>query len=202
LKPKTKNIIFDFGGVLIHWDPRLLYREYFRDKQAMEYFLREICTSAWNHRQDEGQSLREGTEELVLQYPGFEEPIRMFYDQWIKMIGGEILENTRLIPDLKAKYGLFGLTNWSAETLPLVRDKHDFFDQMEGIVVSGEEKAAKPDPVLYRTLLQRYSLQAEECLFIDDTQINTKSAQDLGFQTLHYAAGLNLEVALKERGIL
>ena len=70
------------------------------------------------------------------------------------------------------------------------------------MVVSGEEKMVKPDRRLYEVLLERYALRAEESLFIDDNAANIETARELGFQVIHFTAGLNLKQRLRENGIL
>jgi len=54
---KIKNIIFDFGGVLIDWNPEYLFRKEFERESDMNYFLENICTSEWNIQQDAGRPL-------------------------------------------------------------------------------------------------------------------------------------------------
>jgi haloacid dehalogenase superfamily, subfamily IA, variant 3 with third motif having DD or ED len=196
-----KNIIFDFGGVLVDWNPQYLYKQVFADKSEMNFFLENICTSEWNARQDAGRSLKEATETLQKQHPEYQKEIQMYYKDWIQMLGGEILENTRLLKPLKKKYRLFGLTNWSAETIPLAYKEYAFFKELEGIVVSGEEKIIKPEKAIFEILLKRYHLKAEESLFIDDNINNIKTAESLGFQTIHLADGIHLDEQLKEMGL-
>jgi 2-haloacid dehalogenase len=79
-------------------------------------------------------------------------------------------------------YGIWGLTNWSAETFPLVRDDYPVFKLLDGYVVSGAEKIKKPDARLYRILLDRFGLEAGECVFIDDNPANTAAAEALGIR--------------------
>jgi len=197
-----KNIVFDFGGVLIDWNPIYLYQDIFTDTSEMDFFLKEICSPDWNLKQDEGHSLAEATKELQLLHPKYAKEIELFYKDWIKMIGGDIPENSRLIDSLKSKYRLFGLSNWSAETFPLIFDRYPFFQDLEGIVLSGLEKIIKPDKGLYEILLNRYSLQANECLFIDDNRNNILAAKELGFHTLHLSEGVRLEAELIHLGII
>ena len=199
---EIKNIVFDFGGVLIDWNPRYLYRTVFTDEQEMEHFLATICTSDWNLRQDSGYPLSQATEELIAEHPEYSREIGLFYREWEKMLGGECVENTRLLKTLKRKYHLFGLTNWSAETFPIAYKKYSFFSDLEGIVVSGQEKQIKPDEAIYKLLLSRYNLQANECLFIDDNLKNVNTANKLGFSTIHLAEGVNLSEQLAKQGIL
>ncbi len=197
-----KNIIFDFGGVLIDWNPVYLYRNIFDTEEKMNHFLENICRYDWNILQDAGRPLAEATRILQDQYPGYREEIAIYYGRWDEMLGGAIEENVKLIRPLKEKYGIYGLTNWSAETIPIAMDRYDFFNDLDGIVVSGVEKVIKPDPRIYQILLERYGIQAEESLFIDDNYVNVKAAQQLGFQTIHLEDGINLEEILKAKAIL
>ena len=187
-----KNIIFDFGGVVIDWNPRYLYRNVFQDPAEMEFFLKNICSPAWNVQQDAGYPIADATKELQIQYPEYAFEIAKFYDDWIQMISGEIVENTRLLKPLKEKYRLFGLTNWSAETFPIAFDKFPFFRNFEGIVVSGAEKMIKPDQALFDLLLNRYGLKAQDSLFIDDSLANIISAKNMGFHTIQIKEGFTL----------
>lgn len=197
-----KNIIFDFGGVLIDWNPVYLYRNIFDTEEKMNHFLENICRYDWNILQDAGRPLAEATRILQDQYPGYREEIAIYYGRWDEMLGGTIEENVKLIRPLKEKYSIYGLTNWSAETIPIAMDRYDFFNDLDGIVVSGVEKVIKPDPRIYQILLERYGIQAEESLFIDDNYVNVKAAQQLGFQTIHLEDGINLEEILKAKAIL
>ena len=199
---QIKNIIFDFGGVLIDWNPRFMYRQYFENADEMEWFLDNVCTHNWNVQQDAGRSLLDGPEWLVKKNPEYEFLIRKFYDQWEDMLNGPISENVSLLEPLKAKYRLFGLTNWSAETFPIAREKYAFLNIFEGIVVSGEEKMIKPDPAIYKLILTRYGLQGDECIFIDDNLDNITAARSLGIGGVHFKEGISLAEALKKLDLL
>ncbi len=199
---QLKNIVFDFGGVLIDWNPVYLYNEVFETEEEMNYFLEHVCRYDWNLLQDAGRSLDEGTRLLQEKFPEYAEEIAMYYGRWEEMLGSSYEENRKLIRPLKEKYKVYGLTNWSAETLPLAIKKFDFFQDMDGIVVSGEEKIVKPDRRLYEILLARYSLRAGESLFIDDNAANIETARELGFQVIHFTGEMNLEKWLRDNFIL
>jgi len=199
---ELKNIIFDFGGVLIDWNPVYLYQKVFETEEEIKYFLENICRYDWNLLQDQGRPLAEGTRLLQEKFPEYAEEIALYYGRWEEMLGGTYDENTKLIRPLKEKYKVYGLTNWSAETLPVAMKLYDFFQDMEGIVVSGEEKIVKPDKRLYEILLERYALRAEESLFIDDNAANIETARELGFHVVHLTGDLNLEQYLHEKAIL
>lgn len=198
---EIKNIIFDFGGVLMDWNPRYFYRTIFSDENEMEFFLENICNHEWNLKQDAGRSFSDATKELVNKFPEYENEIRNYYSNWTEMIGGAIEENVVLIADLKPKYRLFGLTNWSAEAFPIVFNQYPFFKEFEGIVVSGTEKIVKPDAEIYKLLLNRYDLNANESLFIDDNEANIIAADKLGFQTIHLTEKVNLKNEFKKLGV-
>ena len=197
-----KNIVFDFGGVLIDWNPRYFYRDIFKVKSEMEFFLRDICGQDWIMKQDAGYSFSEATKELQNQHPEYSSEIDMYHKNWEIMIGGEIFENTKLLKTLKTKYRLFGLTNWSAEAFPIVYHRYSFFKTFEGIVVSGQEKMVKPNKDIYKLLLDRYRLLAVESLFIDDNINNIGMAKELGFFTIHVNGNQTLEEQLLKFGLL
>jgi len=199
---QLKNIVFDFGGVLIDWNPVYLYRDVFETEEEMNYFLEHICRYDWNILQDAGRPLAEATRLLQEKHPRYRDQIALYYGRWEEMLGGTIEKNTRLIKPLKQKYSVYGLTNWSAETIPLAMKRYDFFADLDGMVVSGEEEIVKPDPALYRILLERYGLKAEESLFIDDNAANIETARQLGFRVVHLTGDLSLEQWLKKASIL
>jgi len=191
-----KNIVFDFGGVLVDWNPRHLYKNHFRDPDEMEYFLQNICTEEWNIEQDRGRSLAEATLELQNKFPEHSATIALFYGQWEVMLKDEIPGTVALLHQLKKKYTLYGLTNWSAETIDIAYRRFAFFKEFEGIVVSGTEKLIKPDQRIFQLLLDRYSIHAEESIFIDDNLNNVLAARELGFTAVHFLNPEQLEADL------
>ena len=74
----VRAVVFDFGGVLFDWNPEYLYRELIPDPQERARFLSEVCSPAWNIRQDAGRPLHEATESLVAQHPAQAGLIRAF----------------------------------------------------------------------------------------------------------------------------
>lgn len=199
--PLIRNIVFDFGGVLVDWNPEYLFRGVFEDQAEMDHFLENICNMDWNEQQDAGRPLSEAIRARQELHPEYREEIRMYYEQWTTMLGGPIDENVALLEPLKTRFRLFGLTNWSAETFPIARKLYSFFDIFEGIVISGEERLKKPDKRIYQVLLKRYGLNAGECLFIDDNAPNVRAARDLGFQVVHLDQGEDLKARLRGKGI-
>lgn len=198
-----KNIIFDFGGVLMDWNPRYFFKDYFNDDEKVEYFLKNIVVDEWNAEQDRGRTLAEGTEIQVKKHPDWEKEIRAYYDNWTTMLKSDIPENVAVLRKLgNTDYKLYGLTNWSAETFPYALANYDFFELFEGkIVVSGEEKLIKPNPEIWKVLLNRYNIKAEESVFIDDNAKNIEVAKSLGFKVIHITNKTDLEQELRNLGV-
>jgi len=191
-----ENIIFDFGGVLVDWNPRYLYRNHFDSEMEMESFLHSICTDEWNLEQDRGRSLAEGTTLLQKKFPEHEDMIQLYYDGWETMLKSDIPESVSILHRLKEKYVLYGLTNWSAETFPIAYKRYSFFQVFKGIVVSGEEKLIKPDKRIFQLLFDRYRIQPENSLFIDDNIKNVQAAHELGLKTIHFQSPEQLKKEL------
>lgn len=198
MKP-LKNIIFDFGGVLVDWNPRYLYDKYFGDEERSEWFLNNICLYSWNLQMDGGKPFAEGVSELQAQHPEWKEAIAIYHTRWVEMMGGEVEGTADVLRRLKAAgYKIYGLTNWSAETFPMIRDTYPVFGEFDGIVVSGEEHLLKPDAAIYRCLLDRYALIPAESIFIDDNEANVAAALDLGLEAHRFLGAAELERSLRE----
>ena len=196
-----RNIVFDFGGVLVDWNPEYLFKDVFSDRSELDHFLENICTPDWNEKQDAGRSLSEAIRTLQERHPEYQDEIRLYYDEWTTMLGGPIEQNVALLKPLKMNYRLFGLTNWSAETFPIAYDLYPLFQEFEGIVISGVERLAKPDERIYLLLLKRHRMTAADSLFIDDNERNIRVADDLGFHTIHLENDMCLKDELKRLGV-
>ncbi len=197
-------IIFDFGNVLLKWDPRNIYRRFFpNDPERMERFLREVSFAEWNLQQDKGRPFAEGVATLSQQFPQYSHLIQAFKDHWIDSIGEPVAGTISILKRLKqAGYPVYGLSNWSAETFPRARSKHDFFDLLDDMVISGEVGHVKPDPEIYQIMLNRIGKPAEQCLFIDDALPNIHQAQRMGFAAIHFRSPEQLESSLRDLKIL
>ena len=176
-----KNIVFDFGGVVVDWNPRHLYRKVFKSEEEMEYFLSEVCNQKWNCQQDSKRTFAEGIAELVPKFPQYEHEIRIYFDRWVEMLGEEYPASAKFKKILRAEgYRLYGLSNWSIETFPQAEAKCTFMKDLDGMVVSGYEGVQKPDERIYKILLERYNLRPEETVFFDDLIENVIAARELG----------------------
>jgi len=198
-------VLFDLGGVLIDWEPRRLYRQIFADAAEMEWFLAEVCTPAWNLELDRGRPFSEAVAELVERHPAQAAAIEAYETRWIEMIGGPIDDTVALLAALEARgHRLSALTNWSAETFPLVR--HDqayrFLDHFETIYVSGSLGMIKPEEEIFHHVLDDLELTADRVLFIDDSAKNIATAERLGFLTHRFQGAGPLAHDLRQRALV
>jgi 2-haloacid dehalogenase len=197
-------IVFDFGGVLLEWNPHLVYGKYFNDDPgAIDRFLQEIGFAEWNLQQDKGRPFAEAVTVLSRQFPQYAHLIQAYDDRWEESIVGPIQPTVDILHLLKQSgHTLYALSNWSAETFPRIRHKYDFLDWFEDILVSGEVKLVKPDPRIFQVFLKRTGRTAEECLLIDDSEANIAAAGQLGFQTIRFETAHKLREDLLQRGLL
>ncbi|MBR4841897.1 MAG: HAD family phosphatase [Bacteroidaceae bacterium] len=179
-----KNVIFDYGNVLVDWNPAYLFLPYFKgDKERCRYFTDHVCNREWFTRMDRGESMDVCVSELQKQYPQYADAVAMFRDRWFEMCNGEIPGMMELIDEIKAKgIGVYGLTNWPSDTFEEARHRFKTMGSIDKYVVSSSVKLAKPDPAIYRSLLSKYDLRAEECVFIDDRKDNVDAAVGLGMK--------------------
>ncbi len=198
-----QTVIFDLGGVLIDWNPRYLYRKLMKSEAEIDYFLSNICTLAWNAHQDAGRSFREATAVLLAQHPQHAEMIAAYYGRWEEMLGGAMEESVEIFREVK-RTGLpvYALTNWAVESFTPTQKRFSFLREFDGIVVSGEEKVAKPDARLFHILLERYKIEARNAVYIDDSAANIATAQSLGLHTIHFQNAEQLRRELQEFGVL
>jgi 2-haloacid dehalogenase len=199
--PGLNAVVFDLGGVLIDWDPRYLYRTLFPDPVEMERFLGEVCTQDWHEQHDRGRPMRETIPELTRDHPEFADHIAAWARQ-AEMYGGAFPENVEILSSLRGRTRLLALTNWPSETFELIRSRFDFLSWFEGIVVSGEEGIAKPDPEIFERLADRFRLVPAQTLFIDDSSRHVAAARSLGYQIHHFQGSPDLRGRLVRSGLL
>ena len=186
-------VVFDIGNVLIHWDPRLLYRKIFTrvdmtaDERKVDWFLATVCTQDWNIEQDRGRSIADAEAEAIGRHPDYAPQIRAFYGRFQEMIPDAIPESVAALRRVKAAgMPVHGLTNFGRETFPQTARRFDFLRRFDTVVVSGDEGVIKPDPAIFRILIERTGIDPARTAFIDDSAANIQSARDLGFVTHHF----------------
>jgi len=202
--PGRSIVVFDLGGVLIDWDPRHLYRKLFAgDEAAMEHFLATVCTHEWHRHHDAGRSLAEGVRTLKDLHPDKAELIDAFGTRQGEMLAGSIAGAVEILKELRDRdVPLYALSNWPAETFPLARQRFDFLGWFRGILVSGEIGAIKPEPRIYEVLLERFAIDPQSAVFIDDVAVNAAAARAFGIHAIHFTTPAALRAELVALGLL
>lgn len=199
----VSTVVFDVGNVLLDWNPRYLYRKLFDEEEAMERFLADVCASAWNLELDRGRPFAEAVAELAARHPDLAAPIRAYDTRWSEMIAGAIAGSVALLERLaEAGVPLYALTNFSDEKFAETVARFPFFQRFAGIVVSGRVKLLKPDPAIYRLLLETYRLAPADCLFIDDSPANVEGARNVGLRAERFESPAQIERILTRLSLL
>ncbi|MCC2624387.1 MAG: gph 2 [Burkholderiales bacterium] len=198
-----KNIIFDFGGVLLEWNPDNVYLEYFKnDKHVMNAFYDKTQIKVLNKEFDRGVPFDTILSNLAEKFPRYKEPILLWKQSWHKMLGNKIEGSIQILQKLHDNgYNLYGLTNWSAETFPYAYYTHDFFRLFKDIVVSGRENMIKPEPGIFELCLSRNNLIPEQSVFIDDSLENVLAATEIGMEAIYFRDPNQLQESLVYLGI-
>ena len=197
-------VVFDLGGVLIDWDPRHLYRKLFAgDEAAMEEFLATVCTHEWNRCQDAGRSFAEGARLLKAEHPDKGELIEAYGNRFDEMLAGPIAGSVDILAEFRERgIPLYGLTNWSAETYPAALRRFAFLRWFREILVSGEVGLIKPDPRIFALLIERFAIEPQRAVYVDDVEANAAAALPFGIHAIHFTTPARLREELVALGLL
>lgn len=181
----VKNIIFDIGNVLATFQPRDFLYELFHDDQIVDCFFEVFFQELW-HKYDQGlYSIDDMISLGIKELPNYEKEIRFMMNEWVNYVR-PIDSSMQIIKTYKENgYHLFILSNIPEDSYLYLKNNFDFIQEMDGGIYSYQDLLIKPDIRIYELLLERYSLNANESLFIDDKLENIEAARSLGFQTIH-----------------
>lgn len=199
MNSKIDTIVFDLGGVLVDWKPKYLYDKIFDNPEKVEWFLTNVCTPDWNEEQDAGRTIAEAEAIKIAEFPEYEKEIKLFYERWDEMFSGPIQEMVDLQQQFitNPNYSVYALTNWSAEKWELGKQLFPFFNDFEGVIVSGEENTRKPFDKIYQILIERFKITPEKAVFIDDNFDNTIGAKKNDLHSIHFTSPNQLKSDLK-----
>ena len=187
------KLLFDLGGVFFDWHPKYFYKNIFKNKTELNFFLKSVCSDEWNLLQDAGRSIKHAEKDLISKFPNYSKEIKLFYPNHRKMIKGVFKSSIDLLNDLKSKkYECYVLSNWSVETYIGMEDEYEFLKKFDGIIISGVENIVKPDKKIFELAIQRFNLIPKQTIFIDDRIENIKSAKNIGFKTVHLKNPLDI----------
>ena len=178
-----KNIIFDLGNVLIGFKPEEYLKDLGYEGEKAETLLKTIFSPLWNEY-DRGviKDSNELADILSKENPEFESEIRLILFRCWEKLNTLKPETQEYLKELKARgYGIYILSNLNFDAWEFVK-QFEFYWLADGAVYSCLEGQCKPEEGIYRTLLERYELEGEECLFMDDSPKNIEAAEKLGIK--------------------
>jgi putative hydrolase of the HAD superfamily len=197
-----RNIIFDIGNVLLLFKPEEFLLRFTDDHEMINFFINNITRSQLWLELDRGNiSVKSARNDFLQKFPERKTIIDLFFENWMEIFV-PIQENVKIIQDLKKKeYDCYYLSNFIREAYEFVIKKFEFFNFFNGGIISAYVKAIKPEIEIFTYLLEKYELNPEECVFIDDVYGFLRPARKLGFKTIQYVPNFDLRQELNNLGI-
>lgn len=202
------TIIVDFGKVLLDYDFQRFYATLRNDcactDEVFEEFFQvsqneEVCSSF--DREDIPFSDNIRLQQTL--HPACAPLFEAFDKRFQEVVTGEVPGMRKVLQSLKNNgYQLLGLSNWSSKVYETMRIFPEMFSLLDGRVLSCEEHLLKPEPEIYQRLLSRFSLSADECVFIDDKQVNVDGSKAVGIDAILFRGADNLQEELRKRGYM
>lgn len=188
------TIIFDFGKVLVDYDFGPAIRKYIPTVELQREFASVFCSDEFINACDLGiKTVPELMQELVEEHPVFIPYISNLKLTVGDFIPGEISGMRELLTELKEKgIRLLGLTNWSASVYDIIAAYPEMFSLLDGRMISSEEHLIKPDVLIFQRLIEKFSLNPAECLFVDDKAVNIEGAIKAGLNGHQFISAENL----------
>ncbi len=188
LQNSVRNVIFDFGGVLVKWRPQEIIARFYSDESLRDLVRRMVF------QHPDWLELDRGTlsEESAVQHfsARMERPLEEMVAllRHVKESLTPIGETVAIVNELERRgVPLYGLSNMSAATFAHLRTRYDFWRAFRGIVISGEVNMIKPEAQIFEHICKTYALVPRETVFIDDHLPNIESANRLGFRTILFS---------------
>jgi putative hydrolase of the HAD superfamily len=183
----VRNVIFDFGGVLVRWQPQAIIDAFYTEPElraalATRVFKHEDWLAMDRGTVDEPTVI--GRFAARMQRPRAE--IEALFEH-VRASLTPIEATVALLGRLKERgYALYGLSNMSATIFEDLKTRHAFFDLFDGIVVSAAVNLVKPEAAIYEHLRDRFEIDFGQSVFIDDLPQNVESARRLGLPAIRF----------------
>jgi 2-haloacid dehalogenase len=196
-------VVFDIGRVLFDWNLRHLFAKLIADEAELEWFLANVVTEQWHFQSDAGRPLADMVPELVSRFPEHRLLIGAYVERFNETIANPVPGTHELVRKLSdAGVALFALTNFGAEFWRGFRPQQPIFNLFADVVVSGEEKTAKPEPRIYEIAETRFGLPGGRLFFTDDNPANVAAAAARGWHAHLFTDAAALEDKLVASGLL
>ena len=203
-EPHPSDFLFDLAGVLIEWRVEPLYLALFDgDRERLRHFFTRVFTVEKQREICLGRPIGEVLDELTLRHPEHAEAIRAWDEHWDEMVSGAIEGSVAVARALRERgRRTFLLGNWSREEFDRATRRFDFLSEFADAVIAGDHGVMKPDPRIFRIAIERFGLEAERSVFVDDSPANVEAAAALGFHGVLFESPRALRREFEERGWL
>ena len=194
-----KNLIFDFGKVLVDYDFKAFFRKYIPNTERCQAFTPVLYNEELQQMLDrEERPFDVIMEDWIENHKEFEHEIRYFNEHYPEIVTNEVEGMYELLTQHKAEgYKLYGLTNWCSKVY-LTMAQFPIFKLLDGQIISSEEKVIKPEPEIYQRLFDKFNLKPEECIFADDRAENIEGGSRLGMDGIVFKDAKQYERELRE----
>lgn len=198
-KKMIKNVVFDIGNVLAGFAWKEFYDNFGYSEEINEKLANATVRSTlWNELDRGKMTDEELLEGFIANDPSIEGQIRQVFEDITNMI----LRYDYAIPwlkELKGRgYGVYYISNFSHRAHIQCAEALDFLKEMQGGILSYQEKVIKPSPEIYQLFLARYGLKARECVFLDDTPANVEAAQKEGMKGIIFRDLIQAKAELEQ----
>ena len=182
-----KNLIFDFGKVLVDYDFERTISGFFTDKAEADEFCSIFTSPEFLDRCDkEDIPFDDIIRDMQQKYPQYADQAVMFGEHYVDYVLGEVVGIREILVEMKNRgYKLYGLTNWCSKVHDVMK-KFDIFQLLDDRIISSEEHLIKPDVAIYNRLCEKFDLRPEECVFADDKMPNVIGAISAGMHAIHF----------------
>lgn len=197
-RAEIDTVVFDVGNVLVRFEPDKQLARLYPPEVAQMLYQGIFQTPLWREIDRGVDSIEAVIGQILAQAPAVapyvEEIVYQQYPAWL-----ELKEDTiSYLPRLRAVgYRLYILSNFNAQFFQQQAPSFPFLSWMDGMVISGAEKALKPDPEIYNILLKRYGIDASRAVFYDDVAENIEGAKAVGMGGVVFHSAQQLEPLLK-----
>ncbi|KMS60167.1 hydrolase [Novosphingobium barchaimii LL02] len=199
----VEAVVFDVGRVLVQWDMRRLFARLIAEPARLDWFMANVVTEAWHFEHDAGRDLVEMVAARKAEFPGHDDLLDAYATRFGETIPGNVPGSHEIVRELAARFvPLFAITNFASLFWRDYRAGEPLFDLFGDIVVSGDEKIAKPDPRIFELAARRFGHAPEAMLFIDDSPANIAGARASGWQVHHFRDAPTLRADLSARGLI
>ncbi len=196
-------VVFDVGRVLFHWQLRWLFEKLIEDEGELNWFLSNVVTEEWHFQHDRGVALADMLPARIAEFPEHAVLIAAYAARFNESAPGPVEGVHEIVRRLHAKgVPLYCLTNFGEELFAHFRREHAIFSLFDDIIVSGEERVAKPAPEIYEITEKRAGRRGEALFFTDDNPANIAAAQARGWQAHLFTDASALEGQLVDAGLL